>query len=95
MRLIRNVWRYFRVRVANRGIAMASTPTGWALIHDYAYDWKKFAYYVTPAAMLAQLAACGFQDAQVYLEDGSAALDGDRLNTKLWLHYLCRASNKR
>jgi SAM-dependent methyltransferase len=92
-RLLRNAWRFLRIRAANRNLTLGRLhpDRGYALIHDYPTDWTKFTYYVKPDEQLAQLGASGFHDATLYAGGSQGGVEPGAQNTDAWSYYLCRA----
>jgi SAM-dependent methyltransferase len=91
IRLSKAIWRFVRIRGANRDLRRKGLPRDYTLIHDYVFDWKKFSYYIDPDVQLAQLGAAGFHDARVYLASGRENLEAEARKTDPWLHYICYA----
>jgi SAM-dependent methyltransferase len=90
-RLLRNAWRFLRIRAANSNLTFRLPEEGYALIHDYPTDWTKFTYYVKPDEQLAQLGASGFHDATLYAGGSEEGVEANAQDTDAWLYYLCRA----
>jgi ubiquinone/menaquinone biosynthesis C-methylase UbiE len=92
-RLARSVWKYVRIRLANRRLGDRRALHGHTLIHDYPFDWNKFTYYVDSDEQLAQLEQCGFRQSKLYLPDGPqcASLANSEVTKQPWLYYLARA----
>jgi ubiquinone/menaquinone biosynthesis C-methylase UbiE len=90
-RLIRSIWRYVRIREANRDLASVVDARDYVMIHDYPLDWGKVTYHVSPDEQLSQLERSGFRESHVYLEPSPDGVVVDARDSDAWLHYVCRA----
>lgn len=93
-RFLKYVYRYIRLKAANRKYSELYKLDTHALIHDYYSDYSKSTYYVHPEEQFRQLGAAGFTMQNVYSCEAGGIINLDVVGTSSepWLHYLCRAS---
>jgi SAM-dependent methyltransferase len=89
-RNLRN-WLRWRLRHARHLAQVAAQRRDWAIVNDGAHDCRLEAYYIRPAAQLAQLAPW-FGGTRVFSGSG-AELSREDLESsdEDWLYFLCEA----
>lgn len=90
-RLLKSMYRTLKFRSINPSYR-SMMFRDYAEFHDYPYDFKKLAYYVSPSEQIRQLEQVGYGQIEVFLNSSAKSWHGDieAVKREPFLHYLCQ-----